>query len=184
MASTDKPPRDDWADKDGGWFPPQTVPTDNVNDYREWAQTPGGWAMVEAAVIGGSGMSTDAQAAVAAANVSAQSLVDGGAAFQRTYDTLSWLETFVRDHSKAIAGEGKPWQGAAANAFLAKMEWFAKYIGAHAERIAGSDGTGGIGSIPNQLSQNANWLAWAQKAVKQLDSDWATYASKNGVSSC
>jgi hypothetical protein len=32
MASTDKPPRDDWADKDGGWFPPQTVPTDNVND--------------------------------------------------------------------------------------------------------------------------------------------------------
>src|SRR3954447_1822512 len=102
--------RDDWKGSDGGWYPPSTVPTDNLNDYQDWAKTPGGWAMIEAAVAGGSGMSTPAQQQTASAHVSPQTLVDGAAAFQRAYDTLSWLETFARDHSKAIAGKGRPWQ--------------------------------------------------------------------------
>ncbi|NMO56936.1 hypothetical protein HH310_37900 [Actinoplanes sp. TBRC 11911] len=175
-----KPNRDDWKDSGGGWFPPSTVPTSDLNDYRTWAQTPGGWAMIKAAVNGGSGLSTDAQRAHANQMVSAQSVVDGAAAFQRTYETLAWLETFVRDHSKAIAGDGKPWQGAAANAFVAKMEWFAKYLGAQAERISGADGTGGIGSVPNQLNKSANYLAWAQQTLDYLDTAYAGLSKDAG----
>ena len=53
-----KPNRDDWKDSGGGWFPPSTVPTSDLNDYKTWAQTPGGWAMLKAAVNGGSGLAT------------------------------------------------------------------------------------------------------------------------------
>ncbi|WP_307934583.1 hypothetical protein [Salinispora arenicola] len=177
--------KDEWSHvaEEEATFVPPTIDTSDLYDYRTWAQEERGWRKLLAAVNGGAAIATADGEALAARLVSPQSVMDAGVAFQHAYDTLNWLEQFVRDQSQAIAGEDRAWQGEAADAFLAKMTYFADYIGAQAERIAGGDGTGGVNSVPNQLYKSANYFAWAQSTMKYLDRSWATIAAQNGVGS-
>uniref|UniRef100_A8LV97 Uncharacterized protein n=1 Tax=Salinispora arenicola (strain CNS-205) TaxID=391037 RepID=A8LV97_SALAI len=177
--------KDEWSHvaEEEATFVPPTIDTSDLRDYHTWAQEERGWRKLLAAVNGGAAIATADGEALAARLVSPQSVMDAGVAFQHAYDTLNWLEQFVRDQSQAIAGEDRAWQGEAADAFLAKMTFFADYIGAQAERIVGGDGTGGVNSVPNQLYQSANYLAWAQSTMKYLDRSWATIAAQNGVGS-
>ncbi|MET7747690.1 hypothetical protein ABZS42_03995, partial [Micromonospora sp. NPDC005367] len=174
--------KEKWSDpaESNATFAPTDVDTTNLNDYDEWAKETGGWRKLLAAVRGGSAMATDDGRARAAQLVDPRTLMTSGAAFQVSYDTLSWLEAFLRDHPKAIAGPKRPWQGPAADAFLAKMEYLADWVGAEAERIAGADGTGGANSVPNQLNYSGNYLAWAQEAMNYYDTAWAKAAREGG----
>lgn len=177
--------KDEWSHvaEEEATFVPPTIDTSDLHDYHTWAQEERGWRKLLAAVNGGAAIATADGEALAARLVSPQSVMDAGVAFQHAYDTLNWLEQFVRDQSQAIAGEDRAWQGEAADAFLAKMTYFADYIGAQAERIVGGDGTGGVNSVPNQLYKSANYFAWAQSTMKYLDRSWATIAAQNGVGS-
>lgn len=116
------------------------VTAENLNDYFDWANSdPPQWKKLKASVVGvaATAISGERKAEIASDIVDAQSLADAYGAFQHTYELLSWLESFIYDQAHAIAGEGRAWSGPAADAFLAKMEFFADYLGANAERIAG-----------------------------------------------
>ncbi|MGW3621395.1 WXG100 family type VII secretion target [Micromonospora arida] len=161
-------------------FPPSDIPTSNLNDYQDWAQQPGGWRLLRAAVTGGAAMSTDAGRDRAAALVNPQSLMDAGAAFELAYRTLEELAKFVRAQARAVAGEERPWQGPAADAFLERMEYLATYFDAQAERIAGAAGTGSRLAIPQQLYDGAYALDYAQYAIKHWDREYARVARAAG----
>ncbi|KUL22654.1 superantigen-like protein SSL4 [Actinoplanes awajinensis] len=177
--------RKDWEESGGGWWSPTTVDATDLNDYQGWARTSGGWAMLRASITGAAGIATPEQIARAATLVNAQSVMDAYAAFQRALSTLLWLETFVHDQSKAIAGEGRGWQGTAANAFLTKMEGLSKSIGKQAEHISGAAGIGSINSVPSQLNASAQYLQWGQKTMAYLDESFAALSreANNAVGS-
>ena len=173
---------DSWNDdsEGGASFPPSTVSTADLDDYRGWARESGGWRKLLASVTGGAAVSTASGHARAAEAVSPQSLVEASSAFLLVQETLQWVQAFIASQSRAIAGEGKGWQGTAADAFLAEMEFFSKFVGAQAERIGGSSGTGGLNSLPSQLYSSANRLTWAQEQMHKLDAAWAAYAKEQG----
>ena len=188
MADDDKQnTRDDelknrWKDpvEPAATFAPLEVDTSNPNDYRYWENMPGGWRLLRAAVNGGSALATDEGKAVAKERVNPQSLMDAGAAFERAYLTLRFLAAFMRDHPHAIAGEGKPWQGPAADAFLQRTDYLADFLDAQAQRIAGTPGSGDALSIHQQLYNGANTLEWAAYAVRYLDKAYARLAREAG----
>ncbi|BCJ52703.1 hypothetical protein Asp14428_41780 [Actinoplanes sp. NBRC 14428] len=147
----------------------------DLEDYKKWVQE-GAWRKLKASVNGGSALSSQEARDYAASLVVAQSLADASGAFNLAYQTLSWLETIIHDHTHALAGKDKAWQGPAADAFVAKMDYFAKYLGNQAEHIVGAAGTNGSESVPNQLWNSARFLAWAQNALNSIDVQWAEIA--------
>ncbi|MGA5300898.1 hypothetical protein ACPCHT_13275 [Nucisporomicrobium flavum] len=163
-------------------FMQEQIDVSDLEDYKKWVhEDPPGWRKIKASVYGGAALGNDDARALAKSLVDPQSLADASGAFQLAYQTLSWLENMLRDHSHAIAGKDKAWQGPAADAFLAKMDWFAEFLGNQAEHIAGADGTNGTQSVPNQLWNSARYLAWAQDAINHIDVAWAQIASADGA---
>src|SRR5262249_23139804 len=110
-------------------------------------------------------------------------LMSSGAAFQNAQQTLTWVASFIRDQSSAIAGDKKAWTGPAADAFLAKMQNFADLVQAQADRIAGGDGMGDSNSVPNQLFTNGQSLAYSQQTAHALDWAGASWAAARGTAS-
>ncbi|MCM4083583.1 WXG100 family type VII secretion target, partial [Paractinoplanes hotanensis] len=157
------------------------MPIDNRLDYQAYVDQPGGWRLLRSAVVGGAALATDAGKAYAASLVSPQSLADTGAAFDRAQQALTWIERVLREHSQAVAGEGKPWQGPAAEAFLQKMTDIADNVRSHAEAIKGSPATGISYNVPEQMYRAGNALAYAQRNVKYWDSAYATLARMSGA---
>ncbi|WP_213453726.1 hypothetical protein [Rhizomonospora bruguierae] len=170
-----QPDEDAWKDpvEKNATFPPITVDTSDLYDYVRWAGEDRGWRKLLAAVTGGAAVGTIEGMELAQGRVSPASVMEAGAAFQRAYETLSWLEIFVRDYSKAIAGPDRAWQGDAADAFIRKMETFSDWLGKQAERIAGGEGSDGANSLPNQLYHSGNVLAWAQQTMHSIDTQFA-----------
>ncbi|BCJ35635.1 hypothetical protein Athai_31380 [Actinocatenispora thailandica] len=167
-----------------GTYPPTDIDVSNTNDLEQWASGDGySWRKIEAAIVGGAAMVTSDDAAYAASLVSPQSIMDTAGAFQTAMDALTWLETFIDQQTDAIAGDGKSWQGDAADAFRAKMKTLSKWAGRQAERLSGGAGMGSSASLPNQLTTDANYLAWAQQTIQYLDRAWATIASNHGTDS-
>lgn len=168
--STD--PEAQWTDpvEEGATFAPIRPSTENLYDYEVWAQEDRGWRKLVAAIRGGAAIGTLEGSQVAADRVSPRSLLKAAEAFEHVYELLSWLETKILDQSRAIAGPERAWQGAAADAFLSKMETFSDWLGKHAERIGGM---GGPDSVPSQLYHSGNYLAWAQEAIHSIDVQFA-----------
>ncbi|TDC46563.1 hypothetical protein E1258_29340, partial [Micromonospora sp. KC207] len=176
--------QDDWTNSADpvATFPPPSVQIDDVNDLETWAQMdPPGWRRIKAAVKGGSAIETEAGHEYAASLVSYPSLLEAANGFQQAYNLLHWLETFISLHAHAIAGEEKAWQGTAAEAFLAKMDYLSKFLGNQAERLLGGDGMPGTASVPHQLMMNASYLKWAQEQIDYLDVAWAQIAAADGA---
>ncbi|MFG1918542.1 hypothetical protein [Micromonospora sp. NPDC048898] len=161
-------------------FPPLAVSTENVNDLETWARMdPPGWRRIKAAVTGGSAIESEAGYAYAATLVSYPSLIEAANSFQQTYNLLQWLETFVNLHAHAIAGEEKPWQGKAAQAFLAKMDYLSEFLGRQADRLLGGAGMPDSVSVPYELMMSGSYLKWAQEQINYLDVEWAKIAAAN-----
>ncbi len=114
-------------------FMQEQIDVSDLEDYKKWVhEDPPGWRKIKASVYGGAALANDDARALAKSLVDPQSLADASGAFNLAYQTLGWLENIIRDHSHAIAGEGKAWQGPAADAFLAKMDYFAEFLGSQA----------------------------------------------------
>ncbi|WP_431923525.1 hypothetical protein [Micromonospora wenchangensis] len=181
MADTDA---EDWTNSvdKPATFPPPNTSVEDVNDLETWARMdPPGWRRIKAVIKGGSAIESDAGREYAASLVNPQSLIDAANAFQEAYNLLHWLETFVSVHSHAIAGEEKPWQGTAARAFLAKMDYLGDFLGSQAERLLGGAGMPETSGVPYQLMLNASYLKWAQEQVDHLDVAWAQIAAADGA---
>ncbi|MEV6694846.1 hypothetical protein AB0M35_25550 [Micromonospora sp. NPDC051196] len=174
--------KDEWVHTayPGATFPPQSVPTEDVEDYRGWERMSGGWRLLRAAVNGGSALGSADARAFATTLVNPQSLMDTGAAFEQAYQALDGLATFVRAQAQAIAGEGKPWQGPAADAFLKQMEYLADYLADQAQRLGGLPGAGSRMSIYHQLYDAGHALHWTQYAVSHWDVQYAAIARAAG----
>ncbi|WLS43442.1 hypothetical protein Q3V37_18745 [Micromonospora profundi] len=175
-------PEGQWNDpiETGATFPPVTISASDPEDYKKWAQERGGWRKLRAAVTGGAAMSTENGRQHAGDRVNAQSVMDAGAVFDLAGRTFAELGPYLLTHARAIAGEGKPWQGPAADAFLGQMEYLAKILDAQSERITGPPGTGGSRSIPQQLYNDANALAYAQYSMEYYDHAFANLARQSG----
>jgi hypothetical protein len=84
----------------------------------------------------------------------------------------------IVQQANLLAGEdGSPWQGAAAQSFMAMIKTFANDINSNVSLLQDAAGN----SIPDQLINNANTLAWAQQEVQYIDSYWANIASQEGA---
>ncbi|WP_306215255.1 WXG100 family type VII secretion target [Actinoplanes sp. RD1] len=172
----------DWkndVDKDAT-FKPSTVDTSNPEDYNAWKNEDRGWRKLEAALRGGAALDTAEGQAVAATLVSPQSLADSAAVFHKIRNALVWLESFVKNQVGAVAGPDRAWQGAAADAFITKMNLLADSIGENAERINGGD-VHGPNSVPESLYRSAYYLKWGQEQILHLDVSYADIAHKAGV---
>ncbi|MEU1755723.1 hypothetical protein ABZ436_24125 [Micromonospora matsumotoense] len=180
MGDSDSGTEEEWSHSADpmATFPPTNVQIDDLDDLERWARMdPPGWRRIKAAVNGGSAIESEAGHTYAATLVNYQTLIEAANAFQRSYNLLHWLETFVSVHAAAIAGEGKPWQGKAAKAFLAKMDYFSRYLGEQADRLLGGDGVPGSASVPQQLMMSGSYLKWAQEQLDYLDVEWAKIAA-------
>ncbi|MGP4014995.1 hypothetical protein [Saccharopolyspora sp. 5N708] len=144
------------------------------NDYESWD-----WKQIKAALTGGSALSSDEMRETARGYVDPQTLRIAGDNFEHAREALTVVAKSVRDQATALAGPDGPWQGTAADAFMAKMTEFAEDIEANAERIAGGDA--GLNPVPQGLHHNGNVLAWAQNAVNTIDSHYANIALQRGV---
>src|SRR5689334_5105462 len=111
----------------------------NVYDY-----TDKDWKWIEAVLTGSSAVNNANGAATAAQNAAAlvnpQSLRDAGTIFNNTQSVMRGVAKNLAAQVKGLAGDGRAWQGTAAETFKAKMLDVANYLERQAERINGGDG--------------------------------------------
>ena len=152
---------------------PNVSSTDTPDDWKGWD-----WHKLEAAILGGSGMTTQAEEATAQAIADPTSLQSAADVFYNVQMTLQAVGDDLVQQAKLLAGEDdSPWQGAAANAFLTMIKSFANDIYANINALQDGAGT----SLPDQLINNANMLQWAQHEVSYIDSYYANVASQQGA---
>ncbi|MEU4164144.1 hypothetical protein [Actinoplanes sp. NPDC026670] len=148
----------------------------NVYDY-----TDKDWKWIEAVLTGSSAVNNADGAATAAQNaaslVNPESLRTAGNIFNTTQSVMRGVAQNLAAQVKGLSGEGRAWQGTAAETFKAKMLDVANYLERQAERINGGSGDLGV-SVPNQLFHSGNMLEWAQKEVLHIDHFYASWASQ------
>ncbi|GGS99452.1 WXG100 family type VII secretion target [Streptomyces cinerochromogenes] len=145
------------------------------SDYDSWD-----WKQIMAAITGGSalvpGEGGDARASSVA---SPQTLVAAANDFQFVQQVMAMVATSLADQAKALAGgDGAPWQGGAADAFLDTMTTFSKQVVSNAEALGGG-ATGS--SVAQNLVWSANALTVAQANIHAIDSWYANQAARLGV---
>jgi hypothetical protein len=141
------------------------------------------WKVIEAAVCGCS----EADSKIAG-YCDPESLVQAADAFVYVQDVFTFCHAVFDKCAKSIAGPGKAWQGAAADAFLERMQAHAKVMESHVQTITGwagkwgsADLTGGKDSIVTGLVNAANTLATAQGKIEAIDSFYAAAAARSGA---
>jgi hypothetical protein len=136
------------------------------------------WSQLEAAILGASEVSGSTNAAAGAGVASPATLQAAADVFYTVQLTLSSLAQDMVQQANLLAGDdGSPWQGAAAQSFLAMIKTFANDINSNVSLLAPPAGM----SVPDQLINNANMLAWAQQEVQYIDSYWANIAVQEGA---
>src|ERR1700759_5623103 len=134
---------------DGGQF--NTGGMADVSDVNDWQSMD--WKTIKTAIVGGAAVAEDeqsqAKAKNAEGNVSPQSLVDAGAAFNMAYVYMTDIADNLRQQIEGFVGDGGPWTGAGAKSFKQTMSGFADKLEAHAEQINGDQ-------VPQQLYNSAN----------------------------
>ncbi|MDH6630479.1 uncharacterized protein YukE, partial [Streptomyces sp. LBL] len=143
-------------------------PVDLTGDYSDWD-----WRKIKSAITGGAD-GEDAQYDLTLSDP--QTLQDAGNAFYYTQKVLEDVARSLSEQSDALAGEGRPWQGQAAQAFTATMGSFAKQVTAMANVLSG--GATGHHNVPQQLADNAQHLREAIAKVGDIDVWYANQAIK------
>ncbi|MEU7906154.1 hypothetical protein AB0B58_25300, partial [Actinoplanes sp. NPDC049118] len=148
------------------------------DDWKNWD----GWQL-KAAIHGsaGVGASNSDHAQLHNAMISPESLRSAGNTFNLVQVYVTSVSKNLRDQAKALVGKGKPWQGKAANAFLAKMDLLGEFLEHQAEKIKNGDAAGPASSMPSQLFHSGNVLKWAQDQSAYIDGYYASWATKLGV---
>jgi hypothetical protein len=158
----------------GGIFgDPQVSSTDSPDDWQSWT-----WSQIEAAILGGSEMTTAAQAQRAQGIADPATLQAAAEVFYTVQTTLQAVGDDLVQQASLLAGQdGSPWQGEAAAAFVAMIKNFANNIYANVSVLADAAGN----SISDELINNANTLQWAQYEIRYLDSYYANVAEQQGA---
>jgi hypothetical protein len=149
--------------------------TPSEGDKDDWQSMT--WSQIEAAILGASEISssnTDTGSGVA----SPTTLQAAADVFYNVQQTLASVAQDLVQQANLLAGEdGSPWQGPAAQSFMAMIKTFANDISSNASLLQDAAGN----SVPDQLINNANTLAWAQSEVQYIDSYWANIATQEGA---
>ncbi|MEU2226795.1 hypothetical protein [Streptomyces sp. NPDC018347] len=159
---------------DSGIYADPTV-QGSPSDYDSWD-----WKQIMAAIVGGSSMVPGAGGDSRASSVSSpQTLVQAANDFQYVQEVMAMVAKSLADQAKALAGgEGAPWQGGAADAFMDTMTNFSKQVASNAEALGGG-ATGS--SVGQNLVWSANALTVAQTNIHAIDAWYANQAARLGV---
>ncbi|OZM72132.1 hypothetical protein CFN78_16465 [Amycolatopsis antarctica] len=146
-----------------------------VADYAQWD-----WKQIAAAITGGTNMTGDGAEAMATAVSSPDSLRQAATVFSQVQATLTGVAEALTAQAEAVAGRPtSPWQGPAAETFLAMMRQFSAGVGTNADRLGGGDAR--VNAVPQQLLDNANALTRAIANVHAIDAHYASEARRVGV---
>ncbi|HEV7935090.1 MAG TPA: hypothetical protein VGP70_22615, partial [Actinomadura sp.] len=159
---------------DGGIYGDPGNGGGSVSDYDTWD-----WKQIKAAVYGSAAASESDAAAHAKSVADPQSLQHAAEVFLAVQRTLEMVAQSLTDQAKALAEDGGPWKGAAADSFLDMMTTFSKQVRANAQVLSG--GATGTNSVPQQLANNAVSLATAQDLIVRIDQYYAAQAQRIGV---
>jgi len=160
---------------DGGSLFGNTSTTGSKNDYAGW-----NWHQIEAAIDGGSMMTTDDQRARAKGIADPATLWTAGNTFYTVQTTFQMVGEALKAQAKLLAGnDDSPWKGAAADAFMTMMTTFSGHVIDNANVLSG--GTTGQYSVPDQLTTNGNTLSWAQSQIESIDQYYADAAVAEGA---
>ena len=152
---------------------PDVSSSDSPDDWAGWD-----WHQLEAAILGGSGMTTQVETQTAAGIADPSSLQNAADVFYNVQQTLNAVADDLVHQASLLAGQDdSPWQGQAANSFLAMIKSFANDIYANVSALQDAAGT----SVPDELINNANKLQWAQNEVSLIDSYYANLAAQAGA---
>jgi hypothetical protein len=159
---------------DGGIYGDPGNGGGSVSDYDTWD-----WKQIKAAVYGSAAASESDAAAHAKSVADPQSLQHAAEIFFLVQRTLEMVAQSLTDQAKALAEDGGPWKGAAADSFLDMMTTFSKQVRSNAQVLSG--GATGTNSVPQQLANNAVSLATAQDLIVRIDQYYAAQAQRIGV---
>ncbi|MEU8472555.1 WXG100 family type VII secretion target, partial [Streptomyces sp. NPDC029006] len=145
------------------------------SDYDGWD-----WKQIMAAITGGSALVPGEGGDGRASSVSSpQTLVKAANDFQFVQEVMAMVAKSLADQAKALAGgNGAPWQGGAADAFMDAMTTFSKQVASNAEALGGGS-TGS--SVAQNLVWSANALSVAQANIHSIDAWYANQAARLGV---
>ncbi|MCK2244231.1 MULTISPECIES: hypothetical protein [unclassified Crossiella] len=135
-------------------------------DYDSWD-----WKTIKAAIHGVAGGHGKKAVHELDGKSDPSTLWNAALTFQEARVVLTMVGNSIRDQAEALAGEGRPWQGEAATAFLGLMTPFSKAFLQQAEQIAG--GPSGMDPVPEQLWSAGNYLEWARRTVHDIDVHYA-----------
>ncbi|MDM4721483.1 hypothetical protein QTQ03_18475 [Micromonospora sp. WMMA1363] len=143
------------------------------------------WKQIKAAVNGGSEIARgDDGAREEARGVSdPESFFRMAQSFARVQATLALCREVTQVHSRAIAGEGRPWQGHSADAFSSSMAWTVGVLDAHVDQITAgaTEDRPEQGSIVESLVDAGNRLAYSRAVLDAIDHHYAAEARRLGV---
>ncbi|MEV0700627.1 hypothetical protein AB0I53_22325, partial [Saccharopolyspora sp. NPDC050389] len=135
-------------------------------DYNTWD-----WKHIKAAITGSAAVGKGNQVDTTNETSDPTTLWRAALSFRAAMEILGAVGTSVLDQARALAGEGRPWQGGAATAFLGLMEQFSKAFISHAQQIDG--GPARINPVPEQLWAAGDYLNWARNTVNEIDHYYA-----------
>ncbi|ONI76975.1 hypothetical protein ALI144C_33180 [Actinosynnema sp. ALI-1.44] len=140
------------------------------SDYDKW-----GWKEIMARITGAGAISQQARDKLDVGAVSnPETLWNAATAIRMAKEVLASVGKSINDQTKALAGEGGPWQGEAATAFVGMMKPFAESFASHATQLDG--GPARLNPIPEQLWAAGNYLQWAIKTIHDIDNFYAQEA--------
>src|SRR5216683_142965 len=141
-------------------------------DYTQWT-----WYEIEAAIFGAVDWQNNNDWAEAYAVSNPQTLADAAAAYYYVTTALYLVADNMLAYGNALAGkDDSPWRGDAGGAFHTMVTKFSAQVKANADVLSG--GPTAADSVPNQLLNLGNGLAWAQWQVKAVEQWYARQASQ------
>lgn len=108
-----------------------------------------------------------------------QSLRNAALYLHRVQGTMVMVAKSIADQADALAGENGVWKGEAAKAFHNMMIEFSRRVDQQARTIGGD--RAGVGNVPNQLWNNGEQLAWAQRELYRINIFYANEAQEAGA---
>jgi hypothetical protein len=173
VASGDDPESGSGFSKDSSgsvFADPATASSDAGNFPDGWT-----WKQIEASILGGAAIAPGSGGEARAGLVSnSATLTRAAQVFHVTQQRLAMVAESIEKQAAALAGENGPWQGVAAEKFLASMNRFAMEIRRRVTQLSGG-GTGN-NNVAVELFNDGQYLRWAQEQIIAIDNWYATQA--------